>query len=157
MLFREGRTLTKAGKPADACPKFEESHRLDPQIGTLLNLALCHEEIGKTASAWAEFNEVAERSAGLGQRVLFAHEHAKAVEAKLSQLRVRVEPAVTDIQLKLDGRPLGAGVFDSPIPLDPGAHALEAAAPGKARWADRVTLPPGPTTLEIVVTLVNEP
>src|SRR5262245_2520720 len=56
-LFREGRALLAEKRVADACLKFEESHRLDPSGGTILNLALCHEQEGKLARSWSEFNE----------------------------------------------------------------------------------------------------
>ncbi len=43
LLFQEGQQLIKDGKHAAACPKFEQSQKLDPAIGTLLNLAHCYE------------------------------------------------------------------------------------------------------------------
>ena len=51
-LFREGRALMKKGDFAPACAKLAESQRLDPAVGTLMNLAECEERIGRTASAW---------------------------------------------------------------------------------------------------------
>ena len=48
-LFDEGRALMKAGQYADACPKLEAARRLFTSAGILLNLADCHEKIGRTA------------------------------------------------------------------------------------------------------------
>ncbi len=43
-LFREGTKKFDAGKHVEACADFAESLRLGPKLGTLLNLALCHED-----------------------------------------------------------------------------------------------------------------
>src|SRR5258708_37292521 len=56
-LFDEGRKLLADGKYDAACPKLEESQRLDPGMGTLVNLAECWEHIGRTALAWARFHK----------------------------------------------------------------------------------------------------
>src|SRR5688572_28243096 len=61
-LFQEGRESFLAGNLVDACPRLAESYRLDPATGTLMALALCHEQEGKLALARAELDEAEERA-----------------------------------------------------------------------------------------------
>jgi outer membrane protein assembly factor BamD (BamD/ComL family) len=53
-LFREARQLLDAKQYAAACRKLEESYRLDPAGGTLMNMAMCHGKEGRGASSGAE-------------------------------------------------------------------------------------------------------
>src|SRR5688572_14406309 len=46
MLFKEAVKLAEQGKWAEACPKFQASYELDPQLGALMSLADCHVEEG---------------------------------------------------------------------------------------------------------------
>jgi hypothetical protein len=73
-LFQEGKRLMDAGRYDEACPKFEASHKAEPSVGAMLNLARCHELAGKTASAWVEYKEAAKLAQQTGQadRVLGA-------------------------------------------------------------------------------------
>jgi hypothetical protein len=126
----------------EACRKLEESRRLDPLPGTILNLAACHEREGLTASALAEFREaraMADRD-GRADRVAYADEHLRALEPRLSKLVIVVPPAadLADLAITRDGALLGRAAWGTPIPVDPGPHVVVATAAG--RTAERIEL-----------------
>jgi len=144
-LFNEGRKLAASGKYAEACPKFEASEQLDPGLGTLLNLAACYEKLGKTASAWAEYKEAIPlaRASGSKVRLDLATERATALESRLSMLTIRAMASgeeATGLEIRRDGVPVQPAELGTPIPLDPGAHTIEAVSPGKQKWATTVQL-----------------
>ena len=124
-LFQEGRALLMAGNAADACPKLEESQRLDPAAGTLMALALCREQVGELASAWAAFVETEGRARldGRSDRERLAHDHATALRPRLSTVSLRVPSDLAGtpgLSIVLDGAALGAGAWNVDIPIDGG-------------------------------------
>jgi hypothetical protein len=143
ILFEQGRTQMAAGDATDACPKFEESYHLDPANGTLLALALCHEALGRWASAWTEFLGVVAASAhdGRADRAAVAREHIASVEPRVSKLTIEA-PAETasipGLNVECDGVHVDVTAGDVEIPIDPGTHLLQAAAPGRESWATSV-------------------
>ncbi|WP_437730328.1 hypothetical protein [Sorangium sp. So ce1335] len=143
-LFDEGRALMAAGKYAEACPKFAESHGIDPGIGTLFNLSDCHERTGRTATAWIGFRDVAAASLSAGQleRERVARARAAALEPRLSRLQIVVPPeaAIPGLELTRDGVPVGRALWGTAVPLDPGEHRVAAAAPGYRPWETKVEL-----------------
>ena len=141
-LFDEGRRLAAAGKHAEACPKLEASQKLDPALGTLLNLADCNEKIGKTASAWAEYREAISlaRQAGSAEREAFAADRAKALEAHLSTLTIRAAggDGAQALDVKRDGVAVDSATLGTPIPVDPGTHEITASGAGLKPWSTKV-------------------
>jgi hypothetical protein len=146
-LFNRGRALMAEGRVAEACPAFAESQRLDPGGGTLLNLALCHEREGKLATAWVELDEalaVAERE-GQGDRVALARARITAIAPLIPRLTLTV-PASVDVPelvVTRDGTRVARVAWGTPMPLDPGAHRVEASAPGFAPWSVTVDIAAG--------------
>jgi hypothetical protein len=137
-LFNDGKRLMTAGKYAEACPKFEESERVAPAMGTKFHLAECYEHPGRIASAWADFLSVAAaaKNAGQGQREKAARDRAAAIEPKLSRLTIGV-PApsrVAGLAVKRDDIELGQAQWGEAMPVDPGEHLVSATAPGKRPW-----------------------
>lgn len=142
-LFEQGRALMKEGRFAEACPKLADSQRLDPATGTLLNLALCHEEAGLTATAWAEFHDALTQAKhdDRDERARFARQHIEKLEPVLSSVTI-VRAAGVRGDVHLDGVLLGEATLGAPTPVDPGHHVVEASAPGKRPW--RADLDVGP-------------
>src|SRR5262245_10756920 len=89
-LFDQARSLMESGHAEDACPKFEESQRLDPGSGTLLNLARCYEQTGKLASAWSKYLETAAAAKNVGnsERESEARSRAASLKPRLANLSV---------------------------------------------------------------------
>ena len=140
-LFRSARTLVAAGSYVEACPKFAESQRIDPKLGTLMNLALCHEKDGKTATAWAEYTQAGQIAARSGQpdRERVAVASAAALEAVLAH--VVLSPETNEpITVEVDGKMMGAATLGTLIPVDPGAHEVVAKAPGRKTFTASFTV-----------------
>jgi len=145
VLFYEARTLMQQNRFAEACPKLEESMRLDAGLGTQFNLADCNEHIGKIASAWAGFLEVAASAKATNQldREKVARKRAQAIEGRLPKLVVDVVGAPAGLDVKRDGIAVGSAAWGTPIPVDPGSHKITATAPGKGTWESTVSTSEG--------------
>ena len=144
VLFQKGKALLSEGQVAQACPAFEESQRLDPSGGTILNLALCHELEGRLAHAWSEFNEAVlfARKDGRHDREAAASERARALEPRMSRLTV-VVPAGTQVEglrVEHDGHELARAAWSTAIPVDGGEHVIRASAPGREPFETKVTI-----------------
>ncbi len=143
-LFQEAQKLMKEGHYAEACPKFQESQRLDPGGGTLFQLATCHSFTGRTASAWAEFSEVAllakQRNRPDIERA--AKEQIQKLEVRLSWLTIDVSNAArsSGLSVRRDGTLLGPATYGTAMPADPGKHTIVAEAPGYRAWSATVEL-----------------
>lgn len=140
-LFDAAQALIKKGKYAEACPKLAESYRLDPQLGALLHLADCFEKTGRIASANASFKdavELAERRAD--PRGQLAAERAKALEPRLSRLRIDVKEKVPGLEVRRDGLLLAEGSWGLAISVDPGEHTIVASAQGYESFERKVTV-----------------
>jgi hypothetical protein len=152
-LFGEGRDLMEAERFEEACPKFEESLRLDHGMGTQFNLAHCWEKLGRSASAWALFLDVAAaaRAGNQPQREAAARERAKAIEPKLTRLRIAVPEPAADMKISRDGQDVGRAAWGTAMPVDPGDHVIRVTAPGKEPWSQDIKIPATSRTFSVTV------
>jgi serine/threonine-protein kinase len=149
-LFQQAASLMDQKRFSEACEKFAASQELDSGLGTMLYLADCYEQAGRTASAWALFREAedAARSAQQPDREHIANERATSLEARLSKLELRVSAArrVPGLELRLNDAPVPSASWNVPLPVDPGSSHLEARAPGKKPWSIQLTIADGPAS-----------
>lgn len=141
-LYDEGRALLSAGKPAEACAKFEQSLAKDPrQVGVLMNLGLCNERSGKIATALQLYREALDRAieanlAGVRAKA-FAEIDRLALEVPVLTLVHAGAPApgeklvVDDVVVPRDR---------TALPLDPGRHSVVVTAPGRIPFATTIVL-----------------
>jgi len=138
VLFDEGQVLSEEGKWKKACPKFEGSQKLDPSIGTQLNLANCYEKLGRTASAWINFHEVSQMSSD--RRASFAKEQADRLEPSLVKLHLIIKRRVDGMTITRGDEAMEEPTWDEPVPVDPGTYDILVKAPGHSPWRETVEL-----------------
>ena len=144
-LYERAAELIRAGQWAEACPKLEESQRLDPAMGTQFYLASCHASTGRITSAWSLFLEVAAaaKAAGNTARERTARARAAELEPRLPRLTVLVPDevaAIAGLEVIRDGATQKPVVWGTPVPVEVGAHLIRVTAPAKQAWERRVDL-----------------
>src|SRR6187402_3657484 len=155
-LFDQGVRLMKQNSFPQACPKLEESNRIDPAVGTLLYLGECYERTGRTASAWATFREAASLAGNSSQadRARVAASRAQELEPKLSRLSVELAPEVASIPgvaVKRGSQRLEPSLIGTPLPVDPGEYRIEVSAPGYETWSTPIAVAAGGASASVRV------
>ena len=162
-LFDDAKKLMEAKRYGEACPKFADSQRMDPGVGTLLNLGLCYKQNGQTASAWSTYREAAAqaRAAGQSDREQLARDEATALEPQLTKLVIEVPAATASIQgleIKRDGALVPQGLWGVPAPVDPGTRGIDVTAPSKKPLhLEARTVGAGSTAKVVIPTLEDGP
>jgi hypothetical protein len=157
--FDEGMVLMRAGKAAAACPKLEESQKLDPGMGTEFRLAECYEATDRLASAWTLFSKVADEAklAGKGDRAAVAITRAANLAPKLSMLTVVVSKeaaSVPGLVITRDDAVFPSSEWGVKEPINPGEHRFRAKAPGKFGWETVIAMVHG-ATMELAIPVLG--
>jgi tetratricopeptide (TPR) repeat protein len=144
-LFVEGRELLVKKQYDDACKAFTESQMLDPAVGTQLNLALCYEEWGRTATAYRAYVD-AEKLAieRKDDRAAAARQRIASVAVRVPHLHVVIPAAVpADATFTVDNAPTERGQLVDDLLLDPGDHTIVVSITGREPAGTDVVLAEG--------------
>ncbi|MBA3502721.1 MAG: hypothetical protein H0T65_20335 [Deltaproteobacteria bacterium] len=144
-LFAVGLSLRDTNRE-QSCKYFHQSLEKNPNaIGTLMNVALCDELLGKIASAYARFSEARDRA-----KEGNLPDYIEEAEAHISTLKVDL-PHVTITFL--GERPKGTRVLigdiivsstqldeKSLVAVDPGELVIVVSAPGRLAYETRMMI-----------------
>jgi hypothetical protein len=132
-LFRQGREAMKGGNYRGACALFEASQRLDPAPGTLLNVAVCSEKLGRLRRATTALEAFLATVNSADDRRARAAALLADVSERTPRVSIRVPAwASARAQVLVDGEGIAPEVWKAAMPLDPGRHVLEVRVPSGA-------------------------
>lgn len=157
-LFQDALRDRAEGEHARACPKLARAVELTQgeALGGMLELGKCYEAIGKTASAWATYRQVAARAAQTGQdaRKSEAISRGEALEGRLHRVTLELAPALSDLpglRITRGETELPREAWAVPAPVDPGELIVVASAPGHRDASYRLTVPPTPGVTKVAL------
>ena len=145
--FKEAQILLEQGKYSEACTLFELSLKQAEALGTLVNLAFCHEKAGKPARAWTEFKRAS--ITAKGERLAFVNQHLKTLEPKVGHAKLEVGDH-TISAVRIDGEP--ATLDGTRLTSEIGAHHITVSVDGNAQTKttkDKVVIRTGDNNVDI--------
>lgn len=159
VAFTQAEALLAAGNAREACPLYEESHELDPQLGVLLYLADCREQIGELASAYRRFEQAQELAERVGdERVRIAAARVAQLAPRVHQVRLELPElaqgrAAPALSIYLDGELLPPGSWSQPLWVDSGKHDVRVEAAGYRAFVTQLELVGGQRSTVLVPSL----
>jgi hypothetical protein len=146
-LFNQGRELEKQGKDFEACGKFREALKHDPNaVGAILNVARCDEEAGLVASAARLFAEARDRARELQEGVTdtpllrAAGDHIATLTPEIPYLALAfTEPPTADTRVIVNDNPVELDRVGH-IAVDPGTVTIAVSQPGRVQYETKLTI-----------------
>lgn len=139
-LFRAGRDAAKQGDHAVACAKFAESERLEPAVGTELNLALCEEQLQHLLVAWRLFRLVIDKLPEGDTRLALARRHFSELDARVPRVTLKATGLPPGTQIRQGNTRLSYSSLGVAIPVDLGEVEFVVTAPGRLDRSYRIVL-----------------
>ena len=143
-LFNSGKDAMARGELTVACARFSDSLKLDPAVGTLLNLAACEEKSGKLATALEHFTTARSQLPKDDFRIGFTNERIAALTPRVAHVTLRLAPpAPPGTKVLRDGIEVPPAAWNTAMAIDPGAHTIEAESTTHAASRMEITLREG--------------
>ena len=132
--------------PAGACAKFELAAAADPTAaGTMLNLGLCYEQLGRPHSAlkWFRRAQTQASEAHMADSEAAAKQHTADLVAKVPVIAIVFTGAapVDAPRVRIDSEEIGADAL-AHVEIDPGEHVIEVRATHRKLSRGKITIAP---------------
>ena len=166
-LFQLGRRASEMGKFATACSLFRESHRLEPAVGTLLNLGDCEDQQNHIAAALEYYKDALSRLSVTDDRLGNLRERIEGIERRSGTLELVLgDGAPLETQIAVDGEAIPPAKRKKLL-LPAGGHLVQVTAVGYrgsrqqvdivAGSAKRLIVWPGPQLEATELALLTNP
>ncbi len=152
LLFDQGLKEMKAGQFEKACNSFERSIAAAPDSGTKGSLAKCYEKLGRLASSWLMWRELADLAPSGDLRRDAAAQAAK-LEPRVAHYLIKVAAPTPGLTLMINGK--ATALIGTPVPVDAGGVIVRAYAAGHKDWSTELSVTDG-NTLNIDVPTLDE-
>jgi tetratricopeptide (TPR) repeat protein len=129
-LYGSAKEALARGETRRACELFEESLRVQPAAGTLLNLGDCHFHLGQWMAALDYFRQGRKRLVPGDYRISFADKRITDLESAVPHLELSLSGAPpSDVRVFLDEREIPLDSLGAALAVDPGTHVFIVRAP----------------------------
>lgn len=132
LLFDQGKQEMKDGQYEKACNSFERSIATYSDSGTKGSLARCYEKLGRLASSWKLWRELADLAPS-GDLRRDAAALAAKLEPKIGRYLIKLNNPPPDLAVTINGQP--TKLTDVPVPIDAGGVIVRAYAAGRKDWS----------------------
>jgi hypothetical protein len=154
-LFLQGREEMDRGNYEAARASFERSQRIEPALGTLLNLAVCEERLGKLATSLADLQKALTVIVPTDKRRTLILERITQLDRKTPRLAIGApEDLDPRIAVTLDSKPIDHADFGKMMRIDPGLHDLRCAGPRGERCTSTFAITEGEMAVKILTITV---
>ena len=122
----EGLALERAGKCAEAIPRFRSALAAATTAEAAFHLGVCEARTGALVSAIMDLDRavVLARESQAADIERDAGAEADAVRKRAPTLVIAVPPSSRPISARLDGAVVAVAALGAPMPLDPGEHVV---------------------------------
>ncbi len=156
-LFDQGIKDLQAGNTEVACKELAASLAEFKDSGTKGALATCYSQLGKVASSWKLWRDLAD-TAPTADMKRDAAANAYQLEARLPHFVIRLKgAAVPGLKVTVGDTDVADPTLAVPLPVDPGPFTALATAPDYVEWTTGFTAAEGKTTTVEIPALVARP